>query len=443
MFSVGPPPATVTGQSETAVLETSYRSAMISPIAVGIAILFAPTAVDAQSIAPNVLPFPTGPFPIGRVTYHWIDSSRPEFLDIAAPRRRELLVDVWYPARSALREHAGAYLPELTRLQTILTDSVLQREFAPAYSAMVAGQLSTHAKEGAPAKCPSSGCPLLIFSHGGGVDRSFYCSQYEDFASHGYIVAAIAHTYDTHLVVFPDGRVVGAAPTFRDTLSLDSSLPVWRRELARELRSQTHLRRVIEVEARDILFVIDELDRYAGDARLRAPFLHQVDFQRVGALGHSAGGEAAARACQLEPRIGACLNQDGVMQNLPFARDSTGRKMNQPFMYIGRRFSPLPLSDAQLAAMQLTRAEADSLFRAIANGQQSLLSDMPGGAYRITLKFPGIGHMSFSDEPLDFVLVFGSERRDFQSDETIELRIIGLIDATECALAEKLLDLAA
>jgi len=69
-------------------------------------------------------------------------------------------------------------------------------------------------------------------------------------------------------------------------------------------------------------------------------------------------------------------------------------------MYIGRAYTPSRLSDDQLASMEMTRREADSLFRAIASGQDDLLSDMPAGAYRITLKTPGITHMSFSDEPL-------------------------------------------
>src|SRR5438874_848699 len=93
--------------------------------------------------------------------------------------------------------------------------------------------------------------------------------------------------------------------------------------------------------------------------------------------------------------------QSGRRDAKSAVRPRLHRSYDESTFHVHRsRFSPLPLSDAQLAAMQLTRAEADSVFRAIANGQQSLLSDMPGGAYRITLKFPGIGHMSFSDEPL-------------------------------------------
>src|SRR5207302_5064302 len=173
---------------------------------------------------------------------------RAEFLFTDVKARREVMVDVWYPARRVKETLGAPYLPDLPRLQRVLGDSALRREFAPASAAIEAGLLRSHATVGALPTCPTRGCPLLIFSHGGGVDRSFYSSQYEDLASHGYIVAVIAHTYDTHLVVFPDGRAVPSAPQPRDTVPPDSTLPRWRRDLQRELRSQAYLRRVIDVE---------------------------------------------------------------------------------------------------------------------------------------------------------------------------------------------------
>jgi len=373
---------------------------VIRIISLGLVLSLGRAVLGAQSTQTAILSMPTGPFGIGRITYHWMDSSRAEFLFTDVKARREVMVDVWYPARRVKETLGAPYLPDLPRLQRVLGDSALRREFAPASAAIEAGLLRSHATEGALPTCPTRGCPLLIFSHGGGVDRSFYSSQYEDLASNGYIVAVIAHTYDTHVVVFPDGRVVGAAPAFRDSRRSDSTLPRWRREWQNELRSQAYLRRVIDVEARDIRFVIDQLSRYARDARLRAPFLRRVNLERIGALGHSAGGEAAALACQIDARLKACLDQDGVMHNLPFFRDVAGRTMSQPFMYMGRSHSPPRLSDSELASMEMTRAEADSLFHALATGQDELLSEMPAGGYRVTLKMPGVIHMSFSDEPL-------------------------------------------
>jgi platelet-activating factor acetylhydrolase isoform II len=357
--------------------------------------------LKAQSNAPaNILPPPTGSLAVARVTCAWVDSSRAPFIEEKAAGQRELIVDVWYPTSNPAGRPSAPYLPGLPLLRHALGDSALGAEFAPAYAAMEVGSLRTHAAEGSPAACPARGCPVLIFSHGGGVDRSFYTAQYEDLASHGYVVAVIAHTHDTHLVIFPDGRAIGASAPPRDTTPPDPSLPRWRQALQRDARSQGYVRRVIALEAADIRFVIDELFRYAKDSARHAPFARRLDLSRLGALGHSAGGEAAALACQLDRRLRACENQDGAMNNFPFARDPTGRAMEQPFLYFTRGYHPPITSDGELAALQMTKAEYDSLRTDIVAGPTRLLADIRGGAYRITLTTPGVTHMSFSDEPL-------------------------------------------
>jgi dienelactone hydrolase len=352
--------------------------------------------VAQQAPTPKtILPAPTGGLGVGRITRYWVDSTRAEFLDPAAAPRRELMVDVWYPAARTAHGEAAAYLPLLSTVRRTASDSLLRRRYRPAYAAMEAGRLTTHAIENAPAQCPRGGCPMLIFSHGGGVDRSSYTAQFEDLASHGYVVASIAHSFDTHAVIFPDGRVIRNKPAPPDTLTDNPALPVWRRELAREERSQAYVRRVIAVAAADIRFVLDRLSSERG-----APFPRQLDLSHVGALGHSLGGEAAALACQLDSRFKACLNQDGAMHNLPFSRDSAGRTMRQPFMYF-TRFYPRPRDpDSVLAMMQISRAQMDSLTGDIAAGPYRLLRDVPGGAYLVTLTIPNASHMAFSDEPL-------------------------------------------
>jgi hypothetical protein len=357
----------------------------------------APLHAQRPSNAPNILPAPARSVAIGRVTYHWVDTSRAETFSKDPTARREVVVDVWYPAKRVAGRPAASYLPDLPSLRRVFSDSAMRRRFAPAYEAMEAGRLQTHATEGAPAQCPAPGCPVLIFSHGGGVDRAFYTAQYEDFAAHGYVVAAIAHPYLTHAVVFPDGRLVRLAPRVRDT-SPDPSVPVWRRQIAEE-RARSDMNS--EIAAADIRFVIDQLTHHARDPLRRAPFVGPLDLERIGALGHSMGGKAVARACQIDRRIKACLNQDGTSSALPVGRDANGRTMEQPFMYFGRvQAPPTPWSDSVLAVMQMSRAEEDSLIRIRPLQQDSVLADIPAGAWRVRLKTPGANHMSFSDEPL-------------------------------------------
>jgi dienelactone hydrolase len=351
----------------------------------------------SQQNTAGILPWPSGPRPIGRTTYHWIDSSRKE-THAEGTGYREVMVDVWYPARIGPTYARAIYLPNLSTLERSLPRDELAKEFAPAYDALQRGDLRTHAQQDVPAYCARPGCPLLVFSHGGGVDRSFYTAQYEDLASHGYVVAAIAHTYLTHALVFPEGRVVRLAKRPRPVFSPDSSYPIWRQEGDANL---AYVRARAEIGAADVRFVVNQVIRYAGNPFLRAPFLGQVDSRRIGALGHSAGGHTAVRACQTDPRIKACMNQDGIVQNLPIVRDSAGQTMKQPFMYFGRvELPPPPLTEEEMSRYQMTQAQGDSLVRVRPLEQVAVIADNAAGAWRVRLAATDATHMSFSDEIL-------------------------------------------
>jgi len=353
------------------------------------------TATEAQERSDsNALPKPSGSFSIGRTTYHWIDSSRAETLIAGAPQRREVLVDVWYPAVAGTAAPA-TYLAHLSILRQTVGEDSMRRRFAPAYPAIERGRLFTHAREGAPVRCPDRGCPVLLFSHGLGIDRAYYTAQYEDLASHGYVVAAIAHPYLINGLVFPDGRLVGLARRSPNPPP-DTTIPLWRRQIE---DGRVYLRSVSGVMAGDMRFVLDRLIALARDSS--TPLFRQLDLSRVGALGHSLGGQSAAHACQLDRRIRACLNQDGLNTNLPFQRDANGRTMDQPFMFIGRAPAPtVRAPDSVLAVRQMTRAEEDSLARVRPAEQDALLRDVGGGSWRVRLNTPEISHLSFTDMPI-------------------------------------------
>ena len=58
-----------------------------------------------------------------------------------------------------------------------------------------------------PGRCISAACPLVVLSPGFTSPRSTLTALAEDLASHGYVVAGIDHTYESHATAFPDGRV--------------------------------------------------------------------------------------------------------------------------------------------------------------------------------------------------------------------------------------------
>src|SRR5882672_3653 len=55
---------------------------------------------------------PTGPFSIGTRIYEWVDRSRPERATNKPGAFRELIVQVWYPAKNA-HQPTAPYVPRL------------------------------------------------------------------------------------------------------------------------------------------------------------------------------------------------------------------------------------------------------------------------------------------------------------------------------------------
>ena len=91
------------------------------------------------------------------------------------------------------------------------------------------------------------------------------------------------------------------------------------------------------------------------------PFAGHLDLDHVGAFGHSFGGIAAAHACQIDRRIKACLNEDGVVAKKPFYLDARGWGLDQSFMLILRDPPTRPLSDAEVAAMKMSRQRLEQI----------------------------------------------------------------------------------
>ncbi len=265
--------------------------------------------------------------------------------------------------------------PPGTALRSLLGD---------AYEFIRNGAVATHAVEHAPFARSLRRVPVLLFSHGGGAMREIYTAQLEDLASHGYAVIAITHTYDAALTVFPDGRRIG--------LHAPPGTPS-------EQEMNAKINAGIERMATDIRFVLHELMRLDKGHSKSLPFAGHLDFRRVGAFGHSEGGEAAARACQTETLIKACLDQDGVQNFAPFHPDSSGWGMDQPFLLLTRE-RDTPPTDSELEAMQMTRPQAEALIARLKAAQEAALSSTGGGGYKVLLKYGLTSHMSFSDLPV-------------------------------------------
>jgi predicted dienelactone hydrolase len=345
--------------------------------------------VRANAVAPRVLPAPTGMFKVGRVTFHLIDRSRREHAPPGGAVR-ELMVDVWYPAERSSGPAAPYFEP--SAFFTPRTSAQLKRYLGSVFDAVKAGRVRTHAVA-APAYARGAGrSPVLLFSHGGGEAREAYATQLADLASHGYAVAALTHTFDSVLAVFPDGRHASLLP--------DRWPPPRASAIPHLPPSEEANADRLQWWADDIRFVLDELTRLNGVASSNLPFAGHLDLSRAGAFGHSAGGQASAHACQVETRLRACLNQDGLSAMAPYYLDDRGWGMDQAFMLIVRAARTDPPTDDELARMGLTRAEADALLARLRLRQEETLRRTGRGSYRITLSAEATTHGDFGDLPL-------------------------------------------
>ena len=342
------------------------------------------------------LPVPSGPFAVGRITYHWTDSSRPEPFSLHMGAHREVMVYVWYPAaKSKVAGQTAPYLPDFSAAQNVVREADLKSMFRPTPYSIIqqSGLPLTHTVEKTKISSSTIRYPVLVFSHGWGNTTLLYTAELEDLASHGYVVAAIDHPYDTTFTIFPGPRVVVFAQEKFDT---ETKKPNGYIDYAKER---------VEVMATDTRFVIDKLTQYDKNASLGAPFAGHLDLRRVGSFGHSIGGVAAVRACQIDKRLRACMNQDSdVDDGAPFIlTTSAGKSLDQPLLFFavnGDKFGQRVVNptDEQLVQMKLTRAEYNTIILQQQKNQNEVLASVRGGSYRVTLiDRPGISHRSFSD----------------------------------------------
>jgi predicted dienelactone hydrolase len=245
---------------------------------------------------------PTGPQPVGTTKLHLVDRTRPETFTPTPDDHRELMVQVWYPARV---EPGARPAPLMEHMP-----------FPFSYLSLV----RTHAYLDAPVSDAHASYPVLIFSHGhvGFVEQNL--TQMEELASYGYVVCSIAHTYHAIATVFPDGRVIPADSALANDF-LKGNSPT-QDVYAEHLRIWTD----------DTLFLINELESIQAGER-ESMFAGKLDMARLGIFGQSFGGVTAVQVCAIDGRC-----QAGITLDAGLPRDHTGRTIDsplkQPFMFM-------------------------------------------------------------------------------------------------------------
>ncbi|NYI93487.1 dienelactone hydrolase [Amycolatopsis endophytica] len=289
------------------------------------------SAVPASASPRLTLPALTGPYRVGETDLHLVDTSRADPWQGGA---RELMVSVHYPALPG-RAPAPYMLPGAAAHFDAVTANGLLGLGVPAGTDWAG--VRTRARRDA---MPLPGRhPVIVYSPGLGEPRTWGTATAEDLASRGCVVVSIDHTGESPEVQFPDGSV---------------------RTMVGPGDPDAFVREALDVRVTDTRFVLDSIAT-------------RMDVSRVGMVGHSMGGAAAALTMAADPRVVAGVNLDG---NLTYLDGSlmppAAEGLPKPFLLVGKD------------------GEIDT-----GPGWEAFLAATPGWARQLTLR--GSEHASFTD----------------------------------------------
>ncbi|MFN8439834.1 MAG: hypothetical protein U0175_03640 [Caldilineaceae bacterium] len=307
-------------------------------------------------------PHPTGPYAIGTLTQYWVDTTRKDDFGLAPNTQRELMVQIWYPAKN---DPAAPRTPYVEHPEGLVTLAKLAR--MPEFIFNHFHYVTTNAIPSAPVADAEPRYPVLIFMSGRGGYRQSNSVQVEHLVSHGYIVVALDQPYASSGVVFPDGRIVTMDPRMFDPERpghppfFDSA-------------------QIFPYLAQDVSFTLDQLSAL-NQAEPDGILTRRLDMEHVGVFGVSLGGIATGEACHLEQRVSACLVLDAAMP-----ADVVESGLQQPTMWISREAQWMELEGWKQADIDETQ-----------NSMRTVYDSLPGDGYLVLV--PGMFHVNHADAP--------------------------------------------
>ena len=331
---------------------------------------------------PIVLPVflfarPSGPFEIGTVTYHWTDTSRQEVFSTDKNARRELMAQVWYPAKTG---SSSSHTPYIQDSDAVATAMARLHNF-PDFSLKHLKYVTTNAAESVPVADVRSSYQVLIYLEGLTGYRQMNTFQVEELVSHGYIVVGIDQPGVAATVVFPDGhQIAGLSKTQMDPLIQQSASPGQKAPL---LNGQAFKDGIIPYLAQDVSFTLDQL------ASLNSTDPNNIlngklDLKRAGLFGVSIGGIVGAETCLNEPHVTACLVMDVFM-----TADVVQKGLRQPSMWITR--------DAEMMRLERQKAGGwtEKDIEQTQTTMRAVYNNLPGDGYFVQI--PGMFHIDLTD----------------------------------------------
>jgi dienelactone hydrolase len=304
------------------------------------------------------LPVPTGRYPVGTRTLYLTDSNRLEMHEWARSGNREVVAQLWYPAAM----EGGPKAKYRMRCETSRRSS---------YQSV----LAMHALQDAP--LATGRFPVIVYNpawHGLRHSSTFII---QELASHGFVVAAISHPYNSSMVALSDGTTVHPDYSHDIGYSKHHYIPLEERLAMAEEE--------LAIQTRDCRFVLDELQRF--DQTVGHPLEAHLQMDRVGAQGISFGGAVSMELAREDARVRSALELDGVVQG-----SAALHGLDKPFMFLDCPLKGPPYEVEEGA--DLRAVETAGLWKRTADTKALLLSRCGG----IRVLVEGIGKSDFYDQ---------------------------------------------
>ena len=245
---------------------------------------------ELETTSQAAVPPPTGSETVGTRVIHFVDESREDpYLASGVPR--ELAMRLWYPA---------SLEPKAKCVPAAYASPAVWNYFGQLVGVRPFPVKTNSCWEAPIAAGPH---PVIVFSPGFTATFTDYTFLTEDLASRGYVVAAVAHTYESTAVELRDGRLAKS---------------VFGSHLGGPMKGDDRsLSTAVQVRMLDLGSAVGELERLNSRD---AAFAKKLDLSRIAVAGHSLGALSALLEVQVEPRFKAAILMDGFVPSaLPSA----------------------------------------------------------------------------------------------------------------------------